>query len=181
MGDKMTQKQEIRNAKRNKFAPSRPNRKLNSTVWLIGGGAALVVALLVWLRWGYSSPSVAEVGELPPVRDGAYRLPASLFDDGVARTYTHEANGKSIQFFVLKSSDGVIRAAFNACDVCYLDKQGYHQEGDEMVCNACGQRFPSELINEVRGGCNPSPLQRTIDGSDIVIRVDDILSGTNYF
>jgi uncharacterized membrane protein len=177
----MKQKQDIRKEKRNKFAQSKSKSRSNPTIWLIGGGTALVVALLAWLRWGYSTPSVAETGELPPVRDGEYRLSAALFDDGVARTYTHEANGKSIQFFVLKSSDGVIRAAFNACDVCYLDKQGYRQEGDEMVCNACSQRFPSELINEVRGGCNPSPLERTIDGSDVVIRVDDILAGANYF
>jgi uncharacterized membrane protein len=177
----MKQTQEIRNAKRNKFEQSKPKGKPNSTLWLIGGGAVLVIALLAWLWWGYSSPSVAEAGELPPVRDGTYRLPAAFFDDGVARTYTHEANGKTIQFFVLKSSDGVIRAAFNACDVCYLDKKGYRQEGDEMVCNACCQRFPSELINEVRGGCNPSPLERTIEGDDVVIRVDDILAGANYF
>ena len=177
----MKQKQEIRKDKRSKFVQSQPKSKPKSTLWLLGGGAALVAALLAWLWWGYSSPSVAEAGELPPVRDGAYRLPAALFDDGVARTYAHEANGKSIQFFVLKSSDGVIRAAFNACDVCYLDKQGYRQEGDDMVCNACGQRFPSELINEVRGGCNPSPLERSIEGSDVVIRVEDILAGANYF
>ena len=75
----------------------------------------------------------------------------------------------------------MIRAAFNACDVCYLDKKGYRQEGDDMVCNNCGQRFPSELINEVRGGCNPSPLVRTIEGDEVVIRVDDILSGARYF
>jgi uncharacterized membrane protein len=177
----MKQRQEIRNAKRDKFAPPKPKSKPNATVWLIGGGAALVVALLAWLWWGYSTPSVAETGELPPLQDGAYRLPTALFEDGIARTYSHQAEGKAIQFFVLKSRDGVIRAAFNACDVCYLDKQGYRQEGDEMVCNACGQRFPSELINEVRGGCNPSPLERTIEGDEVVIRVEDILAGSNYF
>jgi len=179
----MTQKkaQEIRKTKRAKFAQSKSQRKPTSTTWLIAGGGVLVAVLLAWLWRGYSFTSLAEVGELPPVQDGAYRLPAALFDDGQARTYTHQANGKTIQFFVLKSSDGVIRAAFNACDVCYLDKQGYHQEGDEMVCNACGQRFPSELINEVRGGCNPSPLERTIEGNEVVIRVEDILSGSNYF
>ena len=177
---KENQDQDIRQNKRAKFAQSK-SKSNKPTMWLLAGGAVLVVALVAWLWRGYSVPSVAEVGELPSVSDGAYRLPAALFDDGQARTYTHQADGKTIQFFVLKSSDGVIRAAFNACDVCYLDKQGYRQEGDEMVCNACGQRFPSELINEVRGGCNPSPLERTIEGGEVVIRVDDILAGSNYF
>jgi uncharacterized membrane protein len=116
-----------------------------------------------------------------PVRDGAVRLPLATFDDGQAHTYTYDADGVEIEFFVLKSSDGVIRAAFNACDVCFLAKQGYRQEGDEMVCNNCGQRFPSGRINEVRGGCNPSPLERTIEGDELVIRVDDILAGSGYF
>ena len=176
-----SKKQDVRKSKRAKFEQAKPKPKSKSTLYLLAGGGILVAALLAWLWWGHSTPSVAEEGDLPAVQDGVYRLPTALFEDGVARTYTHQAGDKSIQFFVLKSSDGVIRAAFNACDVCFLDKQGYRQEGDEMVCNACGQRFPSELINEVRGGCNPSPLERTIDGNDVVIRVEDILAGSNYF
>jgi uncharacterized membrane protein len=178
---KNKQDQDIRTDKRAKFTQSKPKRRPAYTTWLLAGGALVVVALLAWLWRENATSTVAAAGELPPARSGAYRLPTALFDDGVARTYTHQANGKSIQFFVLKSRDGVIRAAFNACDVCYLDKQGYRQEGDEMVCNACGQRFPSELINEVRGGCNPSPLERTIEDGDVVIHIDDILAGANYF
>ena len=178
---KQKQDQDIRTSKRAKFTQSKPKRKPTSTTWLLAGGALVVVALLAWLWRGSTVTSVAEAGELPPVRDDSYRLPTSLFEDGQALWYTHQADGKEIQFFVLKSSDGVIRAAFNACDVCYLDKKGYRQEGDEMVCNACGQRFPSELINEVRGGCNPSPLERTIEGDEVIIRVNDILAGANYF
>ena len=71
-----------------------------------------------------------------------------------------------MKYFVLKSSDGTVRAAFDACDVCYAQKKGYQQEGDEMVCGNCGQRFPSAQINEVEGGCNPSPIERTVKGQD---------------
>ena len=140
----------------------------------------LMIVLLAWSWQAISIKDGAEAGDLP-VRDGAVRLPVSTFDDGQARWYTYQADGVDIQFFVLKSSDGVIRAAFNACDVCFLEKKGYRQEGDEMVCNNCGQSFPSTLVNEVRGGCNPSPLERTIEGNEVIIRVDDILAGANYF
>jgi uncharacterized membrane protein len=75
----------------------------------------------------------------------------------------------------------VVRAAFNACDVCFPAKKGYRQEGDEMVCNNCGSRFPANQINEVRGGCNPSPLDRAVDGDMLIIRVKDILRGLDYF
>jgi uncharacterized membrane protein len=50
-----------------------------------------------------------------------------------------------------------------------------------MVCNNCGQRFPSERINVEKGGCNPAPLDRTVDGSDLVIKINDIEGGKKYF
>ena len=109
-------------------------------------------------------------------------FPVSTFDDGQPKYYSYKGSGgRDVKFFVLKSSDGVIRAAFDACDVCYQSKKGYRQDGDFMVCNNCGQRFTSTRINEVKGGCNPSPLERTIVGENLVIAVSDILTGSKYF
>jgi hypothetical protein len=113
--------------------------------------------------------------------DGIVRLPLSTFDDYKAHFYTYMHEGRPIEFFVLKSKDGVVRAAFNACDVCFQSRQGYRQEGDEMVCNNCGNRFPSNKINEVRGGCNPSPLDRSVEGDTLIILVEDIIGGQGYF
>lgn len=107
--------------------------------------------------------------------------PASYFKDGKAKFYSYESNGVKIKYFILKSSDGVVRAAFDACDVCFKHKQGYYQEGDMMVCRKCGQKFPSSKVNEVKGGCNPAPLSRTIEGSNVVIKKSDILDGEFYF
>jgi uncharacterized membrane protein len=50
-----------------------------------------------------------------------------------------------------------------------------------MVCNNCGRRFPADQINDVHGGCNPSPLTRTVEGDTLVIQVEHILSGLGYF
>jgi uncharacterized membrane protein len=106
----------------------------------------------------------------------------AAFDDGTPKYFSHDApSGKKVKFFVLKSSDGVVRAAFDACDVCYQSKKGYRQEGDFMVCNNCGQRFISTKINEIRGGCNPAPLDRQVVGDKLVIAVADILTGERYF
>jgi hypothetical protein len=112
--------------------------------------------------------------------EGVVRLPLATFDDYKAHHYTYMHEGRPIEFFVLKSKDGVVRAAFNACDVCFLSKKGYTQDGDYMVCNNCGRRFPADQINVVQGGCNPSPLTRTIEGDTLVIQVEDIVSGLGY-
>jgi uncharacterized membrane protein len=108
-------------------------------------------------------------------------LPANLFEDGKARHFQHVAGEFNIKYFVLKSSDGIIRAAFDACDVCWPAGKGYYQEGDYMVCRNCGRKFASVLVNEVKGGCNPAPLNRRVENGKVVIEVKDILDGRQYF
>ncbi len=112
-----------------------------------------------------------------------FTYPLSDFDDGTAKYYSYKSpQGLDIRYFIMKSSDGVIRAAFDACDTCWAAAKGYRQEGDNMVCNNCGLRFASVKINEVKGGCNPSPLTRTRRGSQVVIKVKDIIEqGSFYF
>lgn len=107
--------------------------------------------------------------------------PVSLFEDGQARHFEYRDNDISIRYFILKSSDGIIRAAFDACDVCWPAGKGYYQDGDTMVCRNCGRRFASVLVNEVQGGCNPAPLKRSVDGDKLVLRIDDIREGRQYF
>ena len=119
----------------------------------------------------YSSPNVAS----------QVSLPATLFEDGKARHFQHVAGNFKIKYFVLKSSDGVIRAAFDACDVCWPAGKGYYQEGDYMVCRNCGRKFASVLVNEVKGGCNPAPLNRKVENGKVIIEVNDILDGRQYF
>ena len=108
-------------------------------------------------------------------------FPASLFEDGKARHFEHVSGDLSIKYFILKSSDGIIRAAFDACDVCWPAGKGYYQEGDYMVCRNCGRRFASVKVNEVKGGCNPAPLNRRVENGKVIIEVKDILDGSQYF
>ncbi len=128
-----------------------------------------------------TAESVATVGQVVQAEDGVVRLPVADLADGRAAFYTYRSGDKTIPFFALRSSDGVIRAAFDACDVCYLSRKGYHQEGDEMVCNNCGSRFPSTKINEIEGGCNPAPLDREVQGDMVVIRATDLENGARFF
>jgi hypothetical protein len=118
---------------------------------------------------------------LVAAENGQVRLPLSTFDDYKAHHYTYMHEGSSIEFFVLKSKDGTVRAAFNACDVCYAAKKGYTQDGDYMICNNCGRRFPADQINVLQGGCNPSPLDRTVEGDTLIIEEKDIKAGMGYF
>lgn len=113
---------------------------------------------------------------------GQIKVPLADLAGGKAKFFDYTlSNNKPIRFFALKSSDGTYRAALDACDVCYHAKKGYHQEGDNMVCNNCGLTFPSDKINEVHGGCNPVGLPRTVEGDHLVIKATDLESRGNYF
>lgn len=112
---------------------------------------------------------------------GQLVMPVSTFEDGKAHFYTQKEGKVEIRYFVLKSSDSVLRVAFDACDVCWPAGKGYAQNGDTMVCRNCGLRFPSVKVNEVRGGCNPAPITRKVEGGNLIIQAEDLRQGSGYF
>lgn len=148
-------------------------------VCVVAVGAA---AALYWFMplGGQDSSAVASQPGVVETADQV-SFPTSMFADGRARHFEYRNGNKTVRYFVMKSSDGIIRTAFDACDVCWRAGKGYYQEGDHMVCRNCGRRFASVLINEVKGGCNPAPLNRSIDGDKLIIKVNDILDGYKYF
>jgi uncharacterized membrane protein len=109
------------------------------------------------------------------------RFALSEFADGAAHFFTFMADASPVELFVIWTPDGVVRAALNACDVCYRAKLGYRQDGNVMVCQNCGNRFPVGQIGAVSGGCNPTPLAAHIDGEELVIYAADLAAATAYF
>ncbi len=158
-------------------------RSINPIVLILGIAflAGAVTAAYFITDIGQRSPQTSAVMSPQASQTGDIQYPVSMFADGKARHFDYTVNGLTIRYFVLKSADGVIRAAFDACDVCWPAGKGYYQEGDEMVCRNCGRRFASVLVNEVKGGCNPAPLHRTIQGDQLIIKADDIMQGRTYF
>ena len=127
--------------------------------------------------WNFVIPAT----EVRP-SNGVFQFPVSTFDDGKAKHYVYKHSPNAwIRFFVVKSDDGVVRAAFDACDVCFRSKKGYVQQGGVMTCVNCGLKFKTDKINVVKGGCNPAPLKRAVKGPNLVISQNDMLSGLRYF
>jgi uncharacterized membrane protein len=112
----------------------------------------------------------------------AVKIPLAELDGGKAKYFDYKtSDSKKIRFFAMKSSDGVYRAALDACNECWEAKKGYTQEGDDMVCRKCGRHFQSAKINEVTGGCNPVSLPRTVADGHLVIAASDLEAGKSYF
>lgn len=168
----------VREQKRAQFEGPRSRTSLHLLLAGIALAAVVMAAAVVLVNRD-SSPAASAA----PVAAAGGDVKIALADvnDGKAHFYSYDAGGTEVKYFVLKSSDGEVRAAFDACDVCFAQKKGYHQEGDEMVCDNCGRRFPSTKINEVEGGCNPSPIERTVQGKSLVLSIADLQTGVQYF
>ena len=153
---------------------------------VLGAAVVLITAAIAFYVTGATtaqSNAISSANTVSTADAGTSQVsyPVSMFADGKARHFDLKAGELTVRYFILKSSDGVIRAAFDACDVCWPAGKGYYQEGDDMVCRNCGRRFASVLVNEVQGGCNPAPLNRKVEGDQLILKVDDILTGKSYF
>lgn len=147
---------------------------------LVAGWAAVSAAGLLDAVFGKDPAAAAKAAGVVEAAD-AVKIPLSALDSGKALFLETQADGRTLHFFALRSVDGKYRSALDACDVCFRMNRGYRQEGDLMVCNNCGQTFPSDRIGEAKGGCNPHPLAHRIGGGKMVIRKADILAGKDYF
>lgn len=166
-------------SKREQFVQPEPRGGPSWNAVIIAGAGVFFGVMLLVTAGGRGSSQQAET-----LSGGGQdiTLPVAQFEDGQARFYRYvTAAGREIRFFVMKSSDGVVRAAFDACDTCYREKKGYHQEGDTMVCNNCGKTFHSKDINVLQGGCNPAPLERATSGGQVVLSAAALNVGASYF
>ena len=178
----MTSSNQGRERKRAQFTEGGA-RKSKTTPILIGVLAALV-AVAAYLVFGRSDdkPAATTVTTSGGQSASDIRIPLSEINSGQAKFFDHTlANNQSVRFFVVKSSDGVYRAALDACDTCFHAKKGYRQQGDDMVCNNCGLHFPSADVNDKSGGCNPVGVPRTVEGDYLVIKRSDLEGSGRYF
>jgi len=177
--DQTRRPQEVRARKRAQFEQPRSRATLHLALAGVALVAVIAVALIVAFGRGEQTPAAAPA---PVAADGAgVAIRVADLADGQARFYSYDAGGVEVKYFVMRSQDEEYRAAFDACDVCYPNKKGYSQQGDVMVCNNCGQQFDSTRINERKGGCNPSPIDREVTGQELVLEAADLQAGVKYF
>lgn len=102
-----------------------------------------------------------------------------------AKFYPYVVNGKPMEIFAVRASDGTIRTALNTCQVCYSSGRGYYkQQGNVFVCQNCGNRFSVDQIELIKGGCNPVPIlgaDKTDLGDSIGIPKAYLTSMAPYF
>lgn len=155
----------------------RSNKKI--CTWM--GIAAITLLIGAGTVLAFSLPGFDSSSKVKPV-NGAVTIQVSQVSDGKAHFYKYADAGKEIGFFVVKGTDSALHVAFDACDVCFQEKKGYFQEGDAMVCRNCNKKFATNRIGKANnGGCNPSHLDFTQSGGNIVIKTNDLAAGSRFF
>jgi len=110
------------------------------------------------------------------------KIPLAELQAMQASFYRIELDGKEVRFFAVKGSDGRIRTALDACDVCYKERKGYQQQGDVMLCRNCNLTFPIDRIGPSSvGGCNPHFLSSQVTGDQLLLPVAELKQGARFF
>lgn len=125
-----------------------------------------------------------EEGETVNATDDAIELALNQFQDSTAQYYnTTLDSGKTVYFFVVMDANGVYRAAANACQVCHDSMLGFRQEGNFMICNTCGNKYPLEKIATEKGGCNPIPINPALEttAESVYVQISDIEQISEFF
>jgi uncharacterized membrane protein len=137
-------------------------------------GIIVIASLFLLLGNGLPTTTGSIVGESNSIKISLSEVSTT------AKFYDY----KCIEYFVVKAIDGSVKTAFNACDVCYKSKKGYRQEGNDMVCNNCGNFYPISVLgtkNLKGGGCWPGYLPSSIEGDYLVIQKSDLEEGDYRF
>ena len=133
-----------------------------------------LIAALLTKGFGLVKPG--QTGSAGTGADSLVNVPLSDVTNK-AKWYEYESEGKKIRFFLVKAGDGTIKTALDTCDVCYAQKKGYRQEGNYMVCNNCGNRYPIDGLgteNMNPGGCWPGYLPSVVQGENVIIKKSDL-------
>ena len=145
---------------------------------LLIGIVALFLIGVMYLSFGGITGNVVAAAEIIDEGD-IVKIPLA----GIAET-AQFLNYDGIKFFVVRARDGSVKTAFDACDVCYQSKKGYRQEGDDMVCNNCGNHYRISGLGTANlkgGGCWPGYLEMSVEGDYMIIAKSNLESGRYRF
>lgn len=171
-----------------KKQPDKQTKSKNLPLMIAAAAVLCVAVLVVLLEPGQggriSSGNNVQV-QTGSIGEGeALVIPVSEITS-TAQFYQVNVDGTVMEVIAVRDSDGNVRTAFNTCQVCYNSGRGYYiQEGDQLVCQNCGNRFTVDQVEIQTGGCNPWPIfgeNKTVTEDTIEISYDFLTASKAIF
>lgn len=113
-------------------------------------------------------PKKLPLPEMLQAEDGRVGAPLSALEDGKLHRFGVAVGGQTVRFLALKTSDGKVRTALDACKIC--GAFGYIEEKGALVCLNCVAEINPLTVGEA-GGCNPIPLESERTASALHVSV----------
>jgi len=125
-----------------------------------------------------------KVAELSPpetytVKEDRIYIALDQLADGNLHRFEYEVGKTKVRWIVIKKpNSAAYGVGLDACDVC--GNAGYYQRGDQVVCKRCDVVMNINTIG-FKGGCNPIPLNYSIENGQMVFEIADIEAGAKEF
>lgn len=154
-------------------------------------GLSIIIAVVLVLAVGMTALFDREKGDAADTKTGqiiaegeSLIIPISELS-ATAQFYPVSVNGTEMEVLAILDSTGGIRTAFNTCQICYSSGRGYYvQDGSDLVCQNCGNRFTADQVETESGGCNPWPIfseSKTVSDDSISISYEELSKAARIF
>jgi uncharacterized membrane protein len=149
---------------------------------LIRKGTPLLIALSVSIVMLHSANlamnPLYDPEPIPLVSDGESLViqlegENGYFSDFRLRKFSFRSKGRVYSFMVVMRPDTGAVALLDACEIC--PSGGYVQRGEHLICKYCSTPIPLHSLGQP-GGCNPVPVPFSIEGDNLTVAKDDIVS-----
>jgi uncharacterized membrane protein len=134
------------------------------------------VTLLAW--WANRTPELSEPEPFTIVAGEAV-IPLDDLADGHLHRFAYTAaDGTEVRFIVIQKNGVAYGVGFDACEIC--GATGYLERAGQIVCRLCDVVMNIATIG-YRGGCNPIPLDHSVEAGAIHIDLADLEAGAELF
>ena len=86
----------------------------------------------------------------------------------------HDRAGDQIRFLLARDATGRTKAAFDACQRCYIYHKGYAGSRGALFCRFCGNKYKLEAMESGLASCVPVKLPFQITGHTVKIKPADL-------
>lgn len=104
-------------------------------------------------------PGCGQKAQPVSLEEGDYlEIPTDALNETI-QFFSVRVDGLTMEILASRDEDGTVRTAFNTCQVCNGSRKAYFvAEGQDVVCQNCGNHFGRTDVGVLSGGCNPAPI-----------------------
>lgn len=101
---------------------------------------------------------------------GFVEISLDQLEDGHLHRYAYRAtDGTMIRVIIIKKGGASYGVGLDACEVC--GPTGYYEKDGQVICKLCNVMMNKATIG-MPGGCNPVPVEASIENGQVRISVD---------